>query len=441
MWRYGYGSLNNGGELSRFQSGVLTDGGTLAAIGETDELYYRLVTLGLYNSATLINSCNAGKESVLYNFKPTPVQALDRFIGTRNSTVVALGSDGEFVDLPVNFPPVEWNVDGSYRGLRPQSQATNLFVASDPSTSPATGTKTAITFGVNDWGLGFNGKTIFGDNSTARVYYNATLSASTLYSFSFFIKPNNGVQPTFGNAGSNIGRFVLSGTSITSGYTVASTSVPGVFYVTGSGTTGVSNLSVNGFIKQTGNSAIGFEITRIQIEAGPIATSHIITNGVAVLREGDVLKQTGLGSVLGTSGYIALAFENRNTGTARVLFDAWEDASNYVRIGINASNQLVGSVVTGGVEQAAITSSTLVNGTKYGVVLSRDTDQVLMSLSGVQVGTTDTTATMPTISKGNLGCSLADDQWANAWIRGLVIEAAPMTITDANALSLSLSTL
>jgi hypothetical protein len=138
---------------------------------------------------------------------------------------------------------------------------------------------------------------------------------------------------------------------------------------------------------------------------------------------------------------VATTFSFRGAGGTRTIFSVNEDSNNAITARLNSSNELECLISSGGVTQAFFTSSALTANTTYGLVFSYSAGATLVSLNGVQVGTTDTSSTIPATSKVNLGISVAMGGWHNGWFKSLVLGSTALSVASANALSLSLSQL
>jgi hypothetical protein len=157
----------------------------------------------------------------------------------------------------------------------------------------------------------------------------------------------------------------------------------------------------------------------------------------------DVVSLTGASSLIGqTEGYVAGTFVAPVlSSVAKTVVSVDIDANNAILLRTDASNQLQGLIVFGGATQASFTSSALVAGTTYGYILSYSAGATLLSLNGVQVGTTDTSATIPANTRVNLGQNALSGAQLNSNIKALVLGSTALSASTANALSLSLSTL
>jgi hypothetical protein len=448
--------------VNAWELGVLSDGGSFVAPSNTDALYDRLVSLGLVASASLVNSCNGGKADALYNFIPSPVQSLDRFVVTRASTKLRIGSDGLYGSVANNVPAFEFNTDGTYRGLLVEPGATNLALHSQDFTDAgwvATGATVSANATTAPDGT-LTADKLAEDNSVGGHGLDRTISvAAATHTWSFFAKASerNFARIIYTTGMATPANYIVdltTGVATNIGGTTAFVSINTQSYPNGwwrislantpNGGNRVFTIRVaqnnvdTGYTGVTGN---GIFIWQAQLETGSVATSPIVTTAGTASRVIDLQKMTGIGGLFGGSSMLFASWRNQNTSATRVFGTLWENATNYIQLSLDTSNRLVGEVVAGGVSQASFTSSALVTGTQYGAVLSFDTDSVFMCLNGAQVGATDTTATIPTVTKGNLGHGLADDSSANCHFKAWGILDTPTTVETANSLTTQLASL
>lgn len=286
---------------------------------------------------------------------------------TRSDTGLQRRDDGRYYRANANEPIGVIGTDGRPIGAWIPKALTNLFRNSEPATDPGQGTRTAITFSACDWALGFNtalaGMVTFLNNSTGRAYYNtAALTASTAYSFAFIIKPDDGVQPTFGTSASNIGYFVIGNVAVTSGYTVTPLG-GGYFFVNGTASTGVSGLSNNGIEKGTISNSTGFEVSAIMIVQGNVAINifdYIRATGSSATRAVTDIRNTSFPLLASLQGFIDVEVAVESVNKRILKFGA--DDNNYTMITVNGANQIVMNYVIGGATIWSITSSSITSG-------------------------------------------------------------------------------
>jgi len=82
-----------------------------------------------------------------------------------------------------------------------------LFFYTEPATDPGGDSNAKdVTFDSNDWGIGLDGKVVFSDSSVNRLYDGGgPCDEGVTYTLAFLIKPDDGLEPTFGTNSSHIG--------------------------------------------------------------------------------------------------------------------------------------------------------------------------------------------------------------------------------------------
>jgi hypothetical protein len=400
------------------------------------------------------------------------MSAFGDFTVTRASSKRVLGSAGTLVTYGNNEPAFEFNADGTYRGVSVEPGATNLLMrcsdfehpnftktgctavnTTDPVVGPCslitedTGTsehsvaRNADIFALNDVNRSIelaiknvSGARYVNINSTA----SGSITGNTAGRISFSFDLETGTV-TFSNTNTTIVdvRQLPGGWWRISGYTtVTADGAAGRrwrFNFLGGNNT---NESYTGTGKQVLIAFGGAYLNK------PYLQSPILTEGSTVTRVADSITLTGASSLIGqTQGALAVSFRTINASTSRVIATLFEDADNYIRLRLTTGNTLIAEVRTGGVDQVSIESGALTSNTKYGAALSYANNSVFLSLDGAQVGSTDTSATIPACSKQNLGQDNAGANQLNGNLSSVVNYATALSIADANALSLSLKSL
>jgi hypothetical protein len=416
MYGYGYSYPNNpqgSGLMGRYEAGVRSDGGSFAFPIDTG-LASRLEGLGLLNASSLVNSCNAGKESVLYNLVPSPVQSLDRFTVTRASTKLRIGSNGLYGSVANNVPAFEFNTDGTYRGLLVEPGATNLVLRSIefenatwgassggtgslPSVTPNNviapdGTLTADTVVFNRGA----GNTI---NDRSNFDQSVSIPSTGAYTFSVFAKATTvsdvGKQVfiRIGSAGS------LIAVTLTASWVRYSRTEASV-------TLGLNPVQIGSRGTVTVDNSVSVDLWMGQAESGSVATSPIVTTAGTASRVADVVSLTGASSLIGqTEGTLYAEVTTRLTGgtAGKVIAECRTDANNRFRILKSSTDAFQVIVTTGGVDQASITSSTNQSGV-FKVAFAYKLNDFAFYVNGVQIGT-DVSGTVPTTDRIDIGAT------------------------------------
>lgn len=402
-----------------------SDGGSFAFPIDTG-LASRLEGLGLLNASSLVNSCNAGKESVLYNLIPTPVQSLDRFAVTRSTVKWVLGQGGVLTSIPANTPAFEYNTDGTYRGLLVEPAGTNQIrnntgvgaVAGTPGTLPT------------NWGENLGGLTraVVGTGTENGVEYidlrfsgTATATSCELrfesgtqivaangetWTVSFFAKIIAQPAPpvtyrTYIIENTSGGGFVTGGTSIISPTTTTLSRFSGTRTLSGGGTVARVAPAFAAIIVSGQSYDFTIRIGLPQMEQSAVATSVVKTSGTSLTRTADSVTLTGASSLIGQTGgtffvefdYTQNAAERRilsvtdgtvtnrlivwtlnnilyftaNTGTSTILLNPVPTGINRVAVNYNISggNTAIRASVNGGSIVSATQVATPINLSRY----------------------------------------------------------------------------
>lgn len=438
-----------------FINRVLGDGGTLMKSRvETDQEIRENIDGTISRNASFACYTEFGgyKAGKIYSQLPTS-GAGDLVMG-RSGTKRVLGSAGLLVEYAANVPAYEFNLDGTYRGVVIEPAASNIIQQSE-TFSNAYWSKVASTISANT-AVAPDGATT-ADSLVPDVTSNqhrldvTSTSTAADHTFSVWAKPNgyNFISLRAGALGCAFNLTTGANGTTTGGATARAVQFPNGwwrFSISGSlGASAICRINVENALSIgtsfTGNGTSSILIWGAQLETGLSATSYIPTVSATANRVADDITKTGVSAIIGQSqGYIAAQFEVRSTGTDRTVYTVYEDANNHITLRVDTSRQLVGEVVSGGVTQATFTSSVLAENTKYAAVLSYSAGAVLLSLNGAQVGATDTSATIPATSKLGAGISRNGDQRLNGRLRLVENGATALSLADANAHSLALST-
>ena len=212
----------------------------------------------------------------------------------------------------------------------------------------------------------------------------------TTYTLSCYAKRN-------GSGTQSIGFFVDGSGGINSAWTLTSewqrftyTYTAGNTSTVGIGGASGADVSVYGF----------------QFEVGAYATSYIPTLGAAVTRGADAASKTSASALIGqTEGTIFWEFEFSNSvaaGHECILNIDNGSFGNTIYIFKGATGSIVGEMYNGGVAQAAFSISSRPAGT-YKVAIAYANNNTAFFVNGAQVGTTDTSCSVPATSRIQLG--------------------------------------
>ena len=336
--------------------------------------------MSLYDDASLIMYPSGVKASKIYCQKPTDGSGDLTF--SRASTATRVNSSGLIEAVASNVPRIDYT-GGGCGNLLLEPQRTNLFLKSEPTS--AEGASSGVTYSSYTWpARGFTNAVVFANNATGRYHYGGTVAATTQYTISCYIIMDDGLAPivsTVTNAGDLC--FVLNGTIVASTATIENCG-SGVYRISATQTSGASNLSNNGVIKFNTQSARGFKITGLQIEAGSYPTSYIPTAGSTVTRVADVSRTLGITSLIGqTEGVLNVKFEKSRNPTSTMQFELFSSGNDRISLILSVSGNITVIVWrSGGVQVNANVILGAANGT-YNVAVAYKLNDIAVYINGV----------------------------------------------------------
>ena len=395
--------------------------------------------------------------------------AFGDFTVDRNSPKWVLDSDGYLKEYANDEPAIEFNADGSYKGVLVEPQSVNLCKQSEDINTtwgPLNATPTAVTDETPDGDTSSKFIKLVDDNTgggatgAVRINQNITVSGGTKYTASVFLKKD----------GLNWAVIEASG----SGGTPNS---PYQYFdldtgVLGTGTAGIENPTIEEYpndwyrcsvtwTQGAGDTDFNFRIyvaevddsTTVdldgtssifvwgaQVEASPIATSYIPTTTGAVTRVKDDINLTSASSLIGqTEGTLYVEVDWRlATGTNQYLLSA-NDGSSSNRILIRKTtsdslNMLLlsnGSVLTDQGE-----SSTGYSGIqKFAFAYKTDDFELYRNGSSISSDTSGSLSSLGTLTDVDFGQSNAASLQANMWIRAVALFTTRLSDAECEALT------
>lgn len=361
-----------------------------------------------------------------------------RITFTRNSTATYFNSSGTLTSASVNTPRFDYDpVTRLARGLLIEEQRTNLKPYSEAilttngygataCTLTTTATATPIDGVTAATLLVMNSGASTGDVSNGFNYSTATLTNSTQYTQSIFVKPSGAtVMRLRNNSLGGTHDFTLTGNGTApsvSGAIQGASIAPvgnGWYRCTWTFTTGTTipgNRMDYWSIKTNVNDGVGgIYVTGAQLEAGSFATSYIPTTSAQVTRIADSATMTGTNF---SSWY------NATEGTFFADFDVsatTTDSNTRVVYGVSngafansmyltrqpSSNQISSAVIFGGAAQDTAAAIALPANNSGRHAFGYATDNLGHSLNGSAV-TLDTTASIPSVN----GLTLGNANWS-----------------------------
>ena len=286
------------------------------------------------------------------NYKPL------LFDFSRASSATRVNKDGLIETVGSRKARVDYK-DDSKGALLLEPQRTNLFLNSEPTSNEnAAG---GITYESFNWFLGFSNCIKFGDDSSLRFRYGATVSATTQYTISAFVIMDDLSEPLVG-VSSVTGDFAFVCGGITGGVANENIYYGNNIYRVSTTLTSGTNANNSGIIKYTSQSSKGFRVVGLQIEQGSYATSYIPTQGSAVTRLADTCDNGANEQVINSTEGV-LYFEGSaiaNDGTFKRISVGTSDNlfANSIQLRYNtADNSMAYQFRVGNVYQADITTT------------------------------------------------------------------------------------
>jgi hypothetical protein len=401
------------------------------------------------------------------------------FTVDRNSPKWVLGADGYLKEYANDEAAIEFNADGSYKGVLVEPESVNEAKASEDldngtywgfgNTTIAGDTETDPKGGANSFLLS---ETV--DNAShlffAPTIQRPSVGSGETWTQSIFVKKGDGanapdiIQLVNQNAtfpATNYANFDISVGGGTSGTVTASSGGTGRIRYYGNGWYRISWASTSTFAG-TATIVLGFTdnnptatqfpsyagqtdanvfIWGAQLEESPIATSYIPTTTGAVTRVKDDIYLTSASSLIGqTEGTLFVEVDWRLTsGTNQYILTASDGtASNRLFI-VNLSGVLS---MYAQVNDVVITnqgeSSTSYSGIqKFAFAYKTDDFELYRNGSSISSDTSGSLASLATLTDIDFGQREAATIQANMWIRAVALFTTRLSDAECEALTLN----
>ena len=388
------------------------------------------------------------------------------FTVDRDTVKYVLNSSGDIASVAIDTPAIEYNTDGTYKGLLVEPASTNLCLQSEDintTWSPNNATPTQSTEETPDGDTSNKYIKLVDDSSggTGGVYIvqAITVSANTKYTASVFLKAD---QLSFARVraqdydGGTDGEqyFELSGSgSLGTASNLDDSKIEaypnGWFRCSITWTQGAADTSVqfrinlarsisNQTVDLDGTSSIFF--WGAQVEASPIATSYIPTTTASVTRNKDDISLTGASDLIGQSeGTIYVEVDWRlATGTNKWFLSASDGTTNNrISIRINSTNQLRMRAQADSdlkVDQG-VDSSGFSGIQKIAFAYKTDDFELYRNGSSISSDTSGSLAALATLTDIDLGQAFNATGQANMHIRAAALY--PKRLSDAECQALT----
>ena len=374
------------------------------------------------------------RPSLLLDFARS--KALDpRITFTRTTTATRVNSDGLIETVDAGAPRFDHDpLTGLCKGLLIEEQRTNLLLRSDLSvnsyTQDATVTANSIASPDGTVNATLLTSTLTGGSNTCYVDRSATVTTSTTYTFSVFLKA--GTSPT-----STINLWFSGGTFrqvvgiinwSTLAYTVTSTDSTGTGTITNYGNgwyrltitydSGNNTISYSRvYVRDSGPNNVTGETVYAwgrQTEAGAFPTSYIPTTTATVTRNGDLASMTGTNfsswfnnaeGTLYAAGYSDVLTVAGNKPRLVVLRNSLDTNFNRNSISLQRnSTALESAVYLSAVSQAYFFGAVgdLSNSRLGKAAIAYKFNDINVSCNG-DIENTDTSAQIPVVDMINIG--------------------------------------
>jgi hypothetical protein len=389
--------------------------------------------MSLLNSASLCVTPNGYKASTLYSVIPNTT--LGDMTVVRATTATRVNSAGLIESVANNVPRLDYS-NGTCPSILVEPQRSNNFQYSSQFDN-AYWTKVAATVTAN------NIVSPSGIQDAEKVEFNsgyingtATVADNQTYTISFFAKKGTANLFQISEAfyvGTTVA-FDLNTGTVTSGTGSIEDYGNGWYRCSMQFTYGVGQVVSSWVIR---NYQAGYiYIWGAQLEAGSYPTSYIPTTSAAVTRNADVISKTGISALIGqTEGTIfwdiyvetPTATDNEN-----ILNIDNGSFGNTIYILKGGGATLTAEMYSGGSAQASFTKTSIVKG-RYKCAIAYANNNTAFFVNGVQVGSTDTSCTVPATSRFQMGQGALGASVGN--INSVVL--FPTRLTNAELASLT----
>jgi len=381
------------------------------------------------------------------------------FTVDRDTVKYVLNSSGDIASVAIDTPAIEYNTDGTYKGLLVEPASTNLCLQSEDINTTWTNANATPTQDTEETPDGNTSSKyiklvddVGGGTGTVYVRQVLTVVAGTKYTASAFLKKdglNWAVLQAFGSGGADanpIQYFDLDNGALGSGSAgiqdatieaypndwyrcsitwtqgAADTSFDFIIYVADADNDVVVDLD--------GTSSIF--VWGAQVEEGPIATSYIPTTTASVTRNRDDISLTGASDLIGQSeGTLYLEVDWRSVDSiTKFLFDIsdgtftnevsiYESSANELRMFINTS--------TGNVLNQGVSSSGFSGIQKIAFAYADSDFELYRNGSSVDDTTSGSLAGLETLTDIDIGRRSTGGNQANMWIRAVALYKTRLT--------------
>ena len=395
-----------------------------------------------YDLASLVVVPSGYKASKVYAQKPLTTDGQLTF--SRASTATRVNSAGLIETVSSNVPRLDYLgstcpkllLEPQRTNLLTNSQdfstgyfATDVTVTTNTTASPdGTTTADTITEGVQ--------------NNLHRVGQNFSATSGTSYTASIFCKAGNGTRNLAILFGCGFGEQEVV-FNVNNGTIVFSSGATGTITNYGNGwyrctATATSDSTTNtcaqfqlrsGTVQYyTGNGTSSLILWGAQVEAGAYPTSYIPTTTAAVTRSYDAGSKTGISSLIGqTEGTIFWELDVKiptATGLEAIVNIDNGSFGNTMYIYHSSAAAIVAEMYVSGTNQATFIKGSITAGV-YKCALAYANNNTAFFVNGVQVGSTDTSCSVPATSRIQMGATALSND--TSWTKQLLLFKTRLT--------------
>jgi hypothetical protein len=345
------------------------------------------------------------------------------FTVSRNGTATYIGSDGLLKTAQANEPRLEFNTDGSFRGVLVEPAATNLLQRSEQFENNVYWNKQQISATSN------NSTAPNGAMTADKLIPDTTSNQHRIYGFANF--SGQGVLSVYAKAdGYNFISFGVSGgvnySSIIfnlSNGTISGTSAGVTPTIQNQGNgwyrCSISQANMGGGIplsywvivrdsnstaNYAGDGVSGVLVWGAQLEVGSVATSYIPTVATSITRPADIIQRTNAQDLIGqTEGtiYVEINISFFSTGL-RIIQLSTGELSNSIEITLGGSNRFNFQIRINGVLNQIVSNSFPFG--FYKIAASYKNNDYTFYINGQQIGS-NTSINVPNgLNLIGLGC-------------------------------------
>jgi hypothetical protein len=304
-------------ELRAYLQRVAGDGGIVETPGEASTFIRRLRSAGVLGSTVIAGVAGGYKAGTLYSIIGPDLDV------TRGTVANRINRAGSFASVASGVPATTY-AGGVLKGTYVRSSLQNLFRDSEPATDPGQGTRDNVTFAINDWGIGLDGKVTLNNQggTVSSSYSNASGTGTGIHTVACIARRIDGAE-VFSNRETNtltadFGIRIRNSLSV--GTFVKKEHLGNGLYFFVEQRNAETVFDAYGVTKETINTAVPLEVSAIMVVQADVNLTledYIKTTGSAQTRNADVI--TDDLTLPQTSGIFTATLNNRLiTGTRTI---------------------------------------------------------------------------------------------------------------------------